>query len=276
MPGLSCALQAPPTLRLLAAGRVGLSRWACSSPAARPSPSVNFSLFDIRLNFDCTILAAPTFSVMAEIAPKYQKKGKRWKGPKLNTNQLEVRLAAGRVTLNPATWGVCATSQAGPQVLTLGAGDSCLRVQGRLTPAFPQPSCAPRPTPSPPHTRTPSQVVQGLGELHGLLRDSAVWMALDHDTVFKLDTLCFGNLDGGAGTAAGVQRRLGADRCRGLKAVRLALDEAFFMAHALGVLHVHAPAAAADGAEQLDSDVCGPGLAVGVAGRPDAPQSCCR
>ena len=78
-------------------------------------------------------------------------------------------------------------------------------------------------------------------DLQALLLDAAVWLCCDDDTVYKLDTLCFGNLDGGAGTAAYVRRHLEAAGrpVQGDKAVRLSLDEAFFMAYALGILTVH-------------------------------------
>lgn len=78
-------------------------------------------------------------------------------------------------------------------------------------------------------------------DLQALLLDAAVWLCCDDDTVYKLDTLCFGNLDGGAGTAAYVRRHLEAAGrpVQGDKAVRLSLDEAFFMAYALELLTVH-------------------------------------
>lgn len=77
--------------------------------------------------------------------------------------------------------------------------------------------------------------------LQALLLDAAAWLCCDDDTVHKLDTLCFGNLDGGAGTAAYVRQLLEAAGrpVHGDKAVRLSLDEAFFMAYALGILTVH-------------------------------------
>lgn len=77
--------------------------------------------------------------------------------------------------------------------------------------------------------------------LQGLLLDAAVWLCCDDEVVHSLDTLCFGNLDGGAGTAAHVRGLLEAAGApvSGDKAVRLSLDEAFFMAYALELLTVH-------------------------------------
>lgn len=78
--------------------------------------------------------------------------------------------------------------------------------------------------------------------LQALILDAAVWLCADDAVTHQLDTLCFGNLDGGAGTAAHVRAVLegaGATVQPGDKAVRLSLDEAFFMAHALGLLTVH-------------------------------------
>lgn len=78
--------------------------------------------------------------------------------------------------------------------------------------------------------------------LQALLMDAAVWLVADDDVAYKLDTLCFGNVDGGAGTAAAVRAALqaGGAPCQpGERAVRLSLDEAFFMAYALGILAVH-------------------------------------
>ncbi len=79
--------------------------------------------------------------------------------------------------------------------------------------------------------------------LRGLLLDGAVWLPVDDATCVILDALCFGNLDGGRGTAALVRAALaaaGAAQPPGEKAVRLSLDEAVFLAHALGLLTVHA------------------------------------
>ena len=78
-------------------------------------------------------------------------------------------------------------------------------------------------------------------ELHGILLDAAIWICAEDDVVHKLDCLCLGNLDGGSETAEYVKSLLAAaktDVC-GLKAVRLSLDEAFFMAYGLGCLQIH-------------------------------------
>lgn len=77
--------------------------------------------------------------------------------------------------------------------------------------------------------------------LQGLVLDASVWLCCDDKAVHLLDTLCFGNLDGGAGTAAYVRERLAAAGAPALgeRAVRLSLDEAFFMAWALDLLAVH-------------------------------------
>ncbi|KAI7836749.1 hypothetical protein COHA_009387 [Chlorella ohadii] len=87
-------------------------------------------------------------------------------------------------------------------------------------------------------------------DLQALLLDAAVWLCCDDEVVYKLDTLCFGNLDGGAGTAAYVRQHLEAAGrpVQGDKAVRLSLDEAFFMAYALGILTVHELGPACSGA----------------------------
>lgn len=77
--------------------------------------------------------------------------------------------------------------------------------------------------------------------LHALLLDGTCWVACDEAAVHSLNTLCLGNLDGGAGTAADVRQHLAAagEAVAGTAAVRLSLDEAFFMAHALRLLTVH-------------------------------------
>lgn len=77
--------------------------------------------------------------------------------------------------------------------------------------------------------------------LQALLLDAAVWLCCDEDVAHKLDTLCFGNLDGGVGTAAYVRQVLEAagQAVQGDRAVRLSLDEAFFMAYALEIMEVH-------------------------------------
>lgn len=104
--------------------------------------------------------------------------------------------------------------------------------------------------------------------LQALLLDAAVWLCCDDDVVHKLDTLCFGNLDGGGGTAAHVRQALeaaGQAIGPGDKAVRLSLDEAFFMAYALDMLAVHD---LVDGAAvPLDTTVSGGGCAARLAQR---------
>lgn len=77
------------------------------------------------------------------------------------------------------------------------------------------------------------------GGLHGVLKDSAVWLCPGEEAIKKLDTLCFGNLDGGPGTGAEITAALGSARCAGTQAVRLGLDEAFFLAYAVGLLKVY-------------------------------------
>lgn len=94
--------------------------------------------------------------------------------------------------------------------------------------------------------------------LHGVLQDAAVWVCTGEEEVHKLDTLCFGNLDGGAGTAAEVSGLIGVELCRGTHTVRLGLEEAFFLAHALGILSVHVEnplPGAADSSTLLDREV---------------------
>lgn len=78
-------------------------------------------------------------------------------------------------------------------------------------------------------------------ELHGILLDAAVWICAEDDVIHKLDCLCLGNLDGGSETANYVKDLLAAAKTdvKGLKAVRLSLDEAFFMAYGLECLQVH-------------------------------------
>lgn len=66
-----------------------------------------------------------------------------------------------------------------------------------------------------------------------------------------------GNLDGGVGTAAHVRGVLAAAGAAtsGDRAVRLSLDEAFYMVHALNILTVHEEAACGGAAVRLDSTV---------------------
>lgn len=88
--------------------------------------------------------------------------------------------------------------------------------------------------------------------LQALILDAAVWLVADDNVTHKLDTLCFGNLDGGGGTAAAVRAALeagGAAVQPGDKAVRLSLDEAFFMVYAMGILTVHEAAEGNEAAE---------------------------
>lgn len=77
--------------------------------------------------------------------------------------------------------------------------------------------------------------------LQGVLLDAAVWLCAEDDTVQKLDYLCLGNLDGGSSTAVHVHGLLTAagNKSLGTKAVRLSIDEAFFMAYALNALQVY-------------------------------------
>jgi hypothetical protein len=96
--------------------------------------------------------------------------------------------------------------------------------------------------------------------LHGVLIDSAVWMCAEDDVVHALDCLCLGNLDGGTAMADHVRCLLLASRhpqqIPGAKAVRLSLDEAFFMAFALQALTVHATIEGqGDAVTALDTDV---------------------
>lgn len=83
-------------------------------------------------------------------------------------------------------------------------------------------------------------------QLQGVLMGAAVWVCCDGSVAHKLDSLCFGNMDGGIGTATHVRRLLheAGLPADGECAVRLSLDEAFFMAHALGILGVSEEAGA--------------------------------
>jgi tRNA splicing endonuclease len=80
--------------------------------------------------------------------------------------------------------------------------------------------------------------------LSGLVLDAAVWLCVDEPTRHALDALCFGNLDGGAGTAAHVRALLesAGATVTGNRCVRLSLDEACFMSHAFEALDVYAEA----------------------------------
>lgn len=111
-------------------------------------------------------------------------------------------------------------------------------------------------------------------DLQALLLDAAVWLCCDDDVVYKLDTLCFGNLDGGAGTAAYVRQHLEAAGrpVQGDKAVRLSLDEAFFMAFALGILTVHELEPAGSGAAGSSAGGSGAVAATGAAARAGAAE----
>lgn len=104
------------------------------------------------------------------------------------------------------------------------------------------------------HCCLPMQVCLELRPLalQALILDAAVWLVADDNVTHKLDTLCFGNLDGGGGTAAAVRAALeagGAAVQPGDKAVRLSLDEAFFMVYAMGILTVHEAAEGNEAAE---------------------------
>jgi tRNA-splicing endonuclease subunit Sen2 len=63
-----------------------------------------------------------------------------------------------------------------------------------------------------------------------------------------LDASCFGNLDGGPDMALHVKHRLELCGCtvKGSKAVRLALDEAFFMQHCLNNLKIYGSSSGCD------------------------------
>jgi hypothetical protein len=76
--------------------------------------------------------------------------------------------------------------------------------------------------------------------LGGLILGSAVWLCVDAEVVHVFDCMCIGNLDGGVGTAAHVRQRLEATgrTVEGNMSVRLSVEEAFFMAYALGNLTV--------------------------------------
>jgi len=77
--------------------------------------------------------------------------------------------------------------------------------------------------------------------LSGVVFDTAVWLCVSSETVKKLDSACFGNLDGGNGTAIFIKDSLkDVDvEIEGDKAVRLSLDEAFFMHYALRSLTLY-------------------------------------
>lgn len=110
-----------------------------------------------------------------------------------------------------------------------------------------------------------------LRDLQAVLLDAAVWLCVDDDTVHKLDALCFGNLDGGGGTAEHVAALLSAAGApvSGSKAVRLSLDEAFFMAYVLEMVTVFRPDPAQGGAAvRLDATVSGGGGAGRMDGCP--------
>jgi hypothetical protein len=78
-------------------------------------------------------------------------------------------------------------------------------------------------------------------QLHGVLLGTTVYICTEPPVVHILDCLCLGNLDGGPGTAAHVRDLVAAAGVTlpGDRAVRLSIDEAFFMAHALQCLTVY-------------------------------------
>lgn len=178
--------------------------------------------------------------------PREQRKMKRWRRRDLNTNLLEVR----------GVWWLGRVSGTLSHISMRLRDDHVALSRGW--------HCQPVRPPSPPH---PGQVCRELRprDLQALLLDAAVWLCCDDDVVYKLDTLCFGNLDGGAGTAAYVRQHLEAAGrpVQGDKAVRLSLDEAFFMAYALGILTVHELEPAGSGA--AGSSAGGSGAVAGVA-----------
>lgn len=92
------------------------------------------------------------------------------------------------------------------------------------------------------------------GGLHGVVKSGAVWLCPGEGAIQRLDTLCFGNLDGGAGTGGEVRAALGPERCSGSQAVRLGLEEAFFLRHAVGVLCVYAAPVGAQVGEEAAAD----------------------
>eukprot|EP00890_Picochlorum_soloecismus_P004111 jgi/Picsp_1/4700/NSC_02069-R1_trna intron endonuclease len=77
--------------------------------------------------------------------------------------------------------------------------------------------------------------------LTGVIFDTAVWLCVPSEIVKKLDSACFGNLDGGNGTATFIKDSLKGVgvNVEGDKAVRLSLDEAFFMHYALRSLTLY-------------------------------------
>lgn len=91
--------------------------------------------------------------------------------------------------------------------------------------------------------------------LKGLIMGTAVYLCVEYDIVKKLDALCFGNLDGGSGTAQEVKQTIEGLGCvvSGDMAVRISLDEAFFMAYGLGILTVYGHVEGA--VQKLDTDV---------------------
>lgn len=78
-------------------------------------------------------------------------------------------------------------------------------------------------------------------QLHGVLLGTTVYICTEPAVVHTLDCLCLGNLDGGAATAAHVRNLLATASVTptGDRSVRLSIDEAFFMAHALRCLTVY-------------------------------------
>lgn len=146
---------------------------------------------------------------MAEV-PREQRKLKRFRRKDLNTNLLQVRGALPILRHWPAAHPPPLVATAHRLPLT---PSSLLQVCRELKPR----------------------------NLQALLLDAAVWLCCDEDVAHKLDTLCFGNLDGGVGTAAYVREVLEASgqAVQGDRAVRLSLDEAFFMAYALEIMEVH-------------------------------------
>ena len=93
--------------------------------------------------------------------------------------------------------------------------------------------------------------------LSGCLLNTAVYIAVDDAIVHKLDCLCLGNLDGGSSTADYCNRLLqaaGVANANGPKAVRLSIDEAFFMHYALNCLTVYNVAIDGKTAVKLGTD----------------------
>lgn len=92
--------------------------------------------------------------------------------------------------------------------------------------------------------------------LNAVLIDAAVWLCIPEDVIRLLDSSCFGNLDGGIGMADHVRSILEQANVHveGVKAVRLSLDEAFFLHYGLRALTVfESPSSPSDAPKLLDT-----------------------